>query len=146
MSRAEELSQQLELVPHPEGGAFREVFRSARPVRPVDGRPERSALTAIYFMLSAGEESRWHRVASDEAWVWLEGAPLELFVADAPGPAAERLVLGPVGPGSAPVHVVPAGAWQAARSTGEYTLVSCMVGPGFDFDDFELDPGPALPR
>lgn len=143
--RAEELTQGLRLEPHPEGGAFREIFRSPLAVRPMDGRPDRAALTAIYFMLRSGEESRWHRVASDEAWVWLEGAPLELFVADHPGPAGARVLLGPVGEGISPVYVVPAGRWQAARSTGGYSLVTCMVGPGFDFADFVLDPVPPLP-
>jgi uncharacterized protein len=143
--RADQLSRLLMLQPHPEGGAFREVFRSARAVRPVDGRSERGALTGIYFLLRAGEASRWHRVASDEAWVWLEGDPLELFEAEAPGVAAERIVLSPVHEAGGPLHVVPAGRWQAARTTGEYTLVSCMVGPGFDFADFELDAAAPLP-
>ena len=80
--------------------------------------------------------SRWHRVASDEAWHFYEGAPLELVVADAPMTALNRHVLGPAGDGIAPAHVVPAGWWQAARSTGAYTLVGCTVAPGFEFEDF----------
>ncbi|HLU38174.1 MAG TPA: cupin domain-containing protein [Planctomycetota bacterium] len=137
--RAAELIANLALAPHPEGGFFREVHRSAAPVRPGDGRPERAALTVIYFLLAAGQASRWHRVASDEAWHFLEGDPLELYEADADFTRVATTTLGPFAPGSAaPVHVVGAGRWQAARSTGGYTLVACTVGPGFDFADFEM--------
>ena len=137
-SRARELVRILGLRPHPEGGAFRELFRSPRAVHPADGRAERSALTAIYFLLADGGASRWHRVASDESWCWLEGDPLELWrMPTAAGPAG-REVLGPVSAGVHALGVVPAGEWQAARTRGAYTLVACMVGPGFDFADFEL--------
>jgi predicted cupin superfamily sugar epimerase len=136
--RADELVRLLGLAPHPEGGAYREIHRSPHRVRPEDGRPPRSALTLIYFLLRAGERSAWHRVSSDESWTWLEGAPLELIQADLPGRDAEIALLGPVGEALRPVAVVPAGRWQAARSTGAYTLVSCAVGPGFDFADFEM--------
>ena len=136
--RARELIRILGLQPHPEGGAFREVFRSPLPVRPGDGRPERSALTAIYFILADGGASRWHRVSSDESWCWLEGDPLELWrMTDAAGPARCQ-TLGPVADGVHAVGVVPAGEWQAARTRGAYTLVACMVGPGFDFADFDM--------
>ena len=138
-SRAAELIASLALAPHPEGGFFREVHRSAAPVRPGAGRPERAALTVIYFLLAEGQASRWHRVASDEAWHFLEGDPLELYEADADFTRVATTTLGPFAPGSAaPVHVVGAGRWQAARSTGGYTLVACTVGPGFDFADFEM--------
>jgi hypothetical protein len=136
--RARELVRILGLQPHPEGGAFREVFRSAASVRPADGRAERSALTAIYFLLADGGASRWHRVSSDETWCWLEGDPLELWrMPDAAGPATVQ-TLGPVSDDSGALGVVPAGEWQAARTRGAYTLVACMVGPGFDFADFEM--------
>ena len=136
--RAAQLITTLALSPHPEGGYFRELHRSALVVDPWDDRPERAALTTIYFLLTSGQVSRWHRVASDEVWHFLEGDPLELHEAD---PAFARVVtriLGPLGDAVEPVHVVEAGRWQAARSTGEYTLVGCTVGPGFDFADFEL--------
>ena len=84
-------------------------------------------------MLPAGAHSRWHQVLSDEVWHFYEGAPLELLCDD------KCWVLGPVGIGQEPVHTVPAGSWQAARSLGEYTLVGCTVGPGFDFADFTMD-------
>ena len=137
-ARAAELIALLELNPHPEGGHFREVHRSSSQVRPADGRGARTALTTIYFLLAAGEASRFHRVASDEAWHYYEGDPLELLVADDSFDEVKRLVLGPVGKGMRPVHVVGAGQWQAARPIGSYTLVGCSVGPGFDFADFQM--------
>ena len=141
--RAQQLIETLQLQPHPEGGWFREVFRSNSQVQPSDGRPARQALTTIYFLLEAHQYSRWHRVLSDEVWIHLEGVPLALWTSDASlrtAPAHSRL--GPVdGHGTRPQHTVPAGQWQAARpipSPGveSYTLVSCTVGPGFDFNDF----------
>jgi predicted cupin superfamily sugar epimerase len=138
--RAAELVRRLGLRPHPEGGFYREVFRSARAVRPGDGRPERSALTLIYFLLVDGGYSRWHRVASDEAWSWIEGDALELSVITGEGDGARlaRQVLGAPADGVEAIGVVAAGDWQAARTTGAYTLVSCAVGPGFDFADFSM--------
>jgi predicted cupin superfamily sugar epimerase len=136
-SRAAHLIRELDLQPHPEGGYFREVFRSAREVQPRDSRPARSALTTIYFLLPEGQHSRWHRVASDEVWHFHEGEPLELFWVDSRG-VVHRELLGGVGGSVRPVRVVPAGCWQAARPTGSYALVGCTVGPGFDFDDFEM--------
>jgi len=134
--RAAELVATLELRPHPEGGYYRQVYKSAFIVDPQDNRPARSALTTIYFLLPAGQVSCWHSVASDEVWHYYEGAPLELLVADASFTTLHNYRLGAVGPGAAPVHVVAAHEWQAARSTGDYTLVGCTVGPGFDFADF----------
>ncbi|RZL93890.1 MAG: cupin domain-containing protein [Variovorax sp.] len=142
--RAQQLIETLQLQPHPEGGWFREVFRSATQVAPTDGRPARQALTTIYFMLQAHQHSRWHRVASDEVWIHLEGAPLALWISDpALRTAPAHVRLGPVDVhGTRPQHTVPAGRWQAARPIAapahDYTLVSCTVGPGFDFDDFSF--------
>lgn len=136
--RAAELITALALSPHPEGGYFREVHRSAASVDPLDGRTERSALTTIYFLLVAGEVSRWHRVASDEAWHFLEGDPLALHEAHAGFDRVATRILGRFADGAEPLRVVAAGSWQAARSTGDYTLVGCTVGPGFDFGDFEM--------
>ena len=136
--RASRLIEQLGLVPHPEGGRFGEVYRSPARVQPADGRADRSALTTIYFLLVSGEVSRWHRVASDEVWHYYEGDPLELWSADAGFNEVARRVLGRVDDGTRPVHVIVPGQWQAARTTGSYTLVGCTVGPGFDFSDFEM--------
>jgi len=128
----------LELQPHPEGGHYRRIHASTARVTPADGRGIRPALTCIHYLLAAGECSRWHRVASDEAWHYIEGAPLALFDADPGFEQVEMRALGPFAPGAEPVRVVPHRRWQAARSTGAYTLVACTVGPGFDFADFEM--------
>ena len=136
--RAAHLVSSLGLKPHPEGGHYREVFRSPDSVQPGDGRGERAALTTIYFLLRAGEQSRLHRVSSDEVWHFYEGEPLELVWAHGESPDVHQARLGPVAAGTAPVAVVPAGWWQAARPTGAYTLVGCTVGPGFDFADFQM--------
>jgi len=136
--RAAELIRSLRLTPHPEGGFFREVFRSPRDVTASGVSGARRALTAIYFLVVAGAPTRWHVVRSDEAWHHVEGAPLELFAADPRTLEAARFLLGPPGEGREPIHVVPAGHWQAARTIGAYTLVGCAVGPGFEYEDFAL--------
>lgn len=138
MSRSDDLIAALGLQPHPEGGWYAEVFRSASTVQPADARGTRSALTTIYFLLTAGQTSRLHRVVSDEVWHFYEGNPLELTVAPGDLATLSRVTLGPAGESSAPVHAVPAGFWQGARPVGAYALVGCTVGPGFDFADFEL--------
>ena len=132
------LVQALGLQPHPEGGHYRRIHASGLLVLPEDGRGARPALTAIHYLLGPGECSRWHCVASDEAWHYIEGAPLALFDADPGFEQVEMRALGPFAPGAEPLRVVPHGRWQAARSTGAYTLVACTVGPGFDFADFEM--------
>ena len=136
--RAAELIQVLGLEPHPEGGHFVEAFRSTLAVSPADARGQRSALTLIYFLLIRGSVSRWHRVLSDEAWHWYEGAPLELLTVGPGGGSVSRTTLGPLSASARPLHVVLAGHWQAARPCGDYTLVGCSVGPGFDYADFVM--------
>lgn len=137
-NRATHLISTLDLRPHPEGGYYREIFRSRLQVQPQDSRPARAALTTIYFLLTEGDVSRWHRVASDEVWHFYEGDPLELLTVDAQSQQPEHYLLGAVRSDARPVHVVPASVWQAARTTGDYTLVGCTVGPGFDFQDFQM--------
>ena len=144
--RVQELIETLGLMRHPEGGYFAQTFRSENAVLPADGRGQRRGLTTIYFLLPEGECSRWHRVTSDEVWHFYEGAPLELLALT---PALDDLrshTLGPLDDSQAPVRVIPAGHWQAARSTGSYTLVGCTVGPGFEFEDFTMlaDDAPAM--
>jgi predicted cupin superfamily sugar epimerase len=137
--RAGELVMALGLTPHPEGGFFRELFRSPRPVDPLDGRPQRPALTSIDFLLARGQFSAWHRVRSDEAWHLLEGGPMRLWWLAADLSRLEGCEVGPVDadhPGRAPRHVVPAGAWQAAEPLGDFAYCGATVGPGFDFNDF----------
>jgi len=136
--RAAELIATLQLQAHPEGGFYREVFRSADSVQPADARPPRSALTTIDFLLARRQFSAWHRVASDEVWHLLEGGPLRLWLMP---PAADRIdcvELGAVDAGRAPRHVVPAQWWQAAEPLGDFAYVGATVGPGFDFADFSF--------
>lgn len=139
MANAAALIAKLNLAPHPEGGHYRQVYKSASVVAPTDDRPARAALTTIYFLLAAGQFSRWHRVRSDEAWHFYEGAPLELLQIDPEFTRVETITLGPIAHGQR-VHVVPAGGWQAARPLGEYALVGCTVAPGFEFADFDFLP------
>jgi len=121
----------LGLKPHPEGGHYRETFRDAR-----DGRAHS---TAIYFLLKATEESRWHRIDAAEIWHWYKGAPLTLRIAESG--VVKNLMLGnDIAKGETPQIVVPPRAWQSAKSLGEYTLVGCTVAPGFLFEHFELAP------
>ncbi|GAA0724242.1 cupin domain-containing protein [Dokdonella soli] len=139
-SRARELVDALVLSPHPEGGHYRRVHASSLHVRLEGNEHRRAALTAIHYLLAAGEVSRWHRVDADESWHHAEGEPLELFVFD---PAARRLDRHLLGrfdatTGASPLVVVPAGCWQAARALGDYVLVGCSVGPGFEFAGFTL--------
>src|SRR5690349_12602899 len=116
--RATSLIEMLGMRPHPEGGFYRELYRSSSRVQPADARPPRAALTTIYFLLTEGAHSRWHRVASDEVWHLYEGGPLELIQAQPDGSGIHRIVLEPASSNAGPVHVVPAGHWQAARPLG----------------------------
>ena len=136
--RAADLIAALRLVPHPEGGFYREVFRSPRSVMVEDPRGRRSACTTIYYLLPEGSHSRWHRVESDEIWHFCEGTPLELLELRPTGQALIRQRLGALGEGTSPVCTIAAGHWQAARPLGSYALVGCTVAPGFEFDDFLL--------
>jgi predicted cupin superfamily sugar epimerase len=133
---ASALIADLDLAPHPEGGWYREVHRSALQITGPRGR--RAALTTIYYLLERAQLSRWHVVDADEIWHFYEGAPLELFTYDPTSRNLARTVLAQSSAGGVPVGVVPAGIWQAARSLGAYTLTGCSVGPGFEFTDFHF--------
>ena len=137
-SHADEIIRHLDLEPHPEGGHYRETWRG--PAGP-DGR---SIATAIHFLLRRGERSHWHRVDADEIWLHHAGAPLVLSIAPHDGDDPVDHVLGSdLAGGEQPQVLVPAHAWQSAElmgGTGDWTLVSCVVAPGFDFDGFELAP------
>jgi uncharacterized protein len=136
--RAQELIAQLGLSPHPEGGHYREFFRSSQGVRPDDERPRRSALTSIDFLLQRGEFSAWHRVRSDEVWHLLEGTALHLWCVPPTLDRLETVTLAAAGASTRPHHVVPAGWWQAAEPEGEFAYVGATVGPGFEFADFSF--------
>jgi predicted cupin superfamily sugar epimerase len=124
----------LGLAPHPEGGWFRETYRS-----PAEGG-RRSASTAIYYLLMADERSHWHRVDAAEIWHWYAGAALELAVS-LDGRSVERLRLGSeLDAGERPQRVVPPRAWQSAAPLGPWTLAGCTVAPAFEFSGFEMAP------
>jgi uncharacterized protein len=130
---AAEIIQLLDLEPHPEGGHYRQTFRDSVTV---DGT--RAASTAIYFLLARGERSHWHRVDATEIWHWYAGAPLMLEIA-LPSGHRERIMLGnDLAASQRPQGIVPAHAWQAAQSLGDWTLVGATVAPGFEFAKFEL--------
>ena len=132
---AQEIIARLDLAPHPEGGYFRQTW-----IAGIAGNAGRPTGTCIYFLLAAGERSHWHKVDATEIWLFHAGAPLVLSIAatDA-GPAQDHLLTPDLDVG-APQLIVPEGHWQAARSTGDWTLVSCTVSPGFSFDGFTLAP------
>src|SRR5579863_9858044 len=131
---AAELIAQLDLKPHPEGGHYRETFRDSN--ADANGRPRS---TAIYFLLARGERSHWHRIDAVEVWHYYAGDALTLQIAGDDGTRSVRL--GPdIAAGEIPQAIVPAHAWQAAESTGDWTLVGCTVAPGFEFAKFELAP------
>jgi predicted cupin superfamily sugar epimerase len=131
----DEIIAALGLTPHPEGGWYAETWRAGAP------EGQRPAGTAIYFLLKAGETSHWHRVDAAEVWLWHAGAALLLDIAETEAGPARRHRLGPdLSRGERPQAVVSAHHWQAARSTGAFTLVSCVVAPGFTFEGFELAP------
>jgi len=131
---AEDVIVTLGLEQHPEGGHFRETFRDE------SGQGPRAFSTAIYYLLCAGEVSRWHRVDAAEVWHWYMGAPLVLSQsADGVGVSAETLGNDLLA-GQKPQIIVSAQTWQSARSLGAWTLVGCTVAPGFVFDGFELAP------
>jgi uncharacterized protein len=123
----------LGLKPHPEGGHYRETFRDTR--CDANGR---ASSTAIYFLLARGERSHWHRIDAVEVWHYYAGSALDLQIADDSGQRTVRL--GPDLGGEVPQAIVPAQAWQAAESSGDWTLVGCTVAPGFEFSKFEMAP------
>jgi uncharacterized protein len=137
---AADIIARLELKPHPEGGHYRETFRDPRA-----DAAGRARSTAIYFLLARGECSHWHRIDAVEIWHYYAGDPLTLRMADDGGRRSVRL--GPdLAAGEVPQAIVPPHTWQAAESTGDWTLVGCTVAPGFDFATFELAPQGWEPR
>lgn len=126
-----EIIKHLDLTPHPEGGHYRQTW-----IAEEDGRPSG---TSIYFLLQAGERSHWHAVDATEIWHYYAGAPLLLHLsATDEGPATTHTLSPDFAKGHAPQLIVPKGHWQAAETTGEYTLVGCTVSPAFQFEGFTL--------
>jgi predicted cupin superfamily sugar epimerase len=140
LDKADRIIAALGLAPHPEGGWYRQTWAADGPGRP--------AGTSILFLLKADERSHWHRVDATEIWHFHAGAPLILSLAEtAAGPVRDQRLGPDVLAGDMPQGIVPAHHWQAARSTGDWTLVGCTVSPGFRFDGFELaPPGFDIPR
>ena len=134
MSTAADIIARLRLMPHPEGGHYRETFRDER--LDADGR---ARSTAIYFLLARGERSHWHRIDAVEVWHYYAGSALDLQIADDRGTRTIRLGSDLAG-GEWPQAIMPAQAWQAAETSGEWTLVGCTVAPGFEFAKFEIAP------
>ena len=134
--QARTVIEKLNLEPHPEGGWYREIYRSPDCVQAARGT--RSAITTIYYLLERAQISRWHVVESDEIWHFYEGSPLELLGYDPEARTLVRRILGNTGDDHERVAVFRKWVWQAARSLGEFSLVGCSVGPGFDFEDFRF--------
>jgi len=135
------LIELLRLEPHPEGGHYRETYRDI----PADGG--RGSMTAIHYLLQAGEVSRWHRLhTADEIWIFNTGGALEVLLSP-DGQSQEVHLLGmDVARGEQPQLTIPRGCWQSATSLGTFTLVTCVVTPAFQFDDFEMAPPGWAPR
>ena len=121
-------------MPHPEGGCFRKILRSESYITREDGE-KRNNITGIYYMLRKNEISTWHRVNSaDEIWIYLKGEPLNLWCLDDANKELRKLRID----ANNPIEIIPSGYWQAATTSGAFTLASCCVGPGFNFSDFEM--------
>ena len=137
---ANEIIRMLGMKPHPEGGHYVETFRA-------NSDEVRAPSTAIYFLLQADEVSAWHRVDADEHWLWHAGAALSLTLSPPNGQGAKMHRLGPdLRAEQAPQVTVPANYWQTAESMGAWTLVSCIVAPGFEFTGFEMAPEDWRPK
>lgn len=136
---ADDIIAQLALVPHPEGGHYRQTWIADGPGRPSG--------TCIYFLLRAQERSHWHKVDATEIWHFYAGAPLVLSLSPSLKGPREDLTLGPdLARAQSPQIIVPQDHWQAAATTGDWTLVGCTVSPAFRFDGFTLvDPGVDIP-
>ncbi len=131
---ADDVIRRLQLIPHPEGGHYRETYRH----HPADGG--RGDATQIYYLLRGGERSHWHRVDAIEIWHWYAGAPLRLEVASEGTPTQTVILGNDFTAGHAAHHTLPPFAWQAAESLGDWTLAGCTVAPAFQFAGFEMAP------
>lgn len=146
--QAEHWIRALALEPHPEGGFFRESYRSPETLPqvalPTGYRGERSVSTAIYYLLRRGDRSRLHRLRADELWHLYDGGPLTLHVLHPAGHYEPRVLGREIHKGEALQQLVPMGAWFGAEATEDFALVGCTVAPGFAYEDFELGAREAL--
>lgn len=136
--RSEELIRLLQLIPHPEGGYYREVYRSADTVISTKGGDVRNAVTDIYFLLTADKPSRFHRVVHDEIWNYYEGDPVEILEINPDTLEFSSTVLGCRRSVIRYKHFIKSNTWQAARTIGDYSLAGCTVAPGFDYSDLKF--------
>lgn len=128
---ADEIISTLDLIPHPEGGYYRQTWVAENKGRPTG--------TAIYFLLKANEKSHWHKVDATEIWLYHAGAPIELRLSESDDGPSTKVTLGPdLSKSERPQVIVPEYWWQSAATTGDWTLVSCTVCPGFQFEGFTL--------
>jgi len=133
-TNAQEIIDQLQLVPHPEGGHYREIFRAP------SENGARSAMTAIYYLLQANEPTAWHKVDATEAWHFYDGAPVLLSLLPYDGIDVDLHLGLDLAAGQRPLVTIPPHAWQRAQTLGDWTLVGCTVAPGFEFSGFEMAP------
>ncbi len=144
MKRIDEIIASLNLSPHPEGGYYRETYRSGGSISennlPPDIKGERNYSTAIYFLLTSDNFSAFHKIKQDEIWHFYEGSPIEIHIISEKGNYSKAVLGLNLSEGEAPQIVIPANNWFAANvvKSNSYTLVGCTVAPGFDFNDFEL--------
>ncbi|MCZ4407279.1 cupin domain-containing protein [Cryomorphaceae bacterium 1068] len=139
----QDLVNQLHLLPHPEGGYYRETYRSDLSHLPPNAlgiEEERNISTAIYFLLTGGNFSAFHRIKQDELWHHYMGDAIAVHTISPEGEYQKLLLGKDLAKGELPQHLVKGGTWFASESLGEYSLAGCTVAPGFDFADFELPP------
>jgi predicted cupin superfamily sugar epimerase len=135
---AQDIIKALDLQPHPEGGFYKEIYRSQSEVYSDTAKAQRNTLTCIYFLLEKGQRSRFHQVKHDEVWNFYLGDPLRLI--DVNQQDAKDIILGNYSNDIISQHVIKANHWQAAEPLGEYAFVGCSVAPGFNFNDFSFLP------
>ena len=132
---ANQIIEFLQLQPHPEGGWYKQTWKSE------DTLSGRASGTSIYFLLKAGEISHWHKIDSVEIWHYYDGSPLILRIANEENTEIATKILGPnLAKSQSPQILVNKNLWQSAETTGDYTLVGCTVSPGFEFSKFTLAP------
>ncbi len=137
MSARPALAEEFDLEPHPEGGWFRRLWAAPVVVTPDGYAGARPTATAIHYVLAPGEHSGWHRVRSDELWLWQRGGPVSVWLSEGPDGGVEHRL----GPDDGLSVLVPGGTWQRAEPGDAEVLVTCVVSPGFDYADWELTPG-----
>ncbi len=135
-----DLVEELQLKPHPEGGFYRETYRSKEEMIPAWSSSKRNVATGIYFLLTSRSFSAFHRIKSDEMWHFYEGGSMTVYVIDPAGILSEIVLGRDISNGESLQAVVPANHWFASRVNDgtSFSLVGCTVSPGFDFSDFEL--------